>query len=127
MANFQYADINSYVGVNPRPVILTDDDAVVNAIINTLLCPRRTRKFRPTYSSTISNILHRPVTNSNAIALRDLIVLELNTWVPLISLRTTDIQVVPFKSRYGYNLNISFDSIVGAGRRNTNFDLTALG
>lgn len=123
----QYADVNSYVGVNIKPVVLFDDDAVINSIVNVLLCPRRTRKFRPGYGSSLSYYLHRPVTSSNAVAIRDVLVMEINRWVPFVSLRTTDIKVTPLKGGYGYNLSISFTSILGKGKRTANLDLSVLG
>jgi len=122
-----YADINTYVGVNNKPVVLTGDDAVINGIINILLVPRRTRKFRANFGSWVSWFLHQPVHPANAVRLRNQLQAELNTWMPLTQFQLADIRVTPYRNGTGYHLSISFPSISGTDMKTVTLDLSVMG
>lgn len=108
--NFVYSDINTYVGVNGKSEVVFQENAIINSILNLILCVPRSRKFRSKYGSKIHYYLQEPATQSNADNIKSVLTQEIEVWQPYADVDTVETTVTPVEGGLGYNLNIVYRS-----------------
>lgn len=103
-------DINLMTGQSFRPDILTNEDAVQNAVLTFMLTQQRSRKFRSTEGNMAYYFLQQDPTVENAQHLRISLFNGLQRQVPVASFTLPGINVSLTPDRTGFTVTVRYTS-----------------
>lgn len=118
-------DINTMYGINSSSELVRDEGVIVNQIVNVVLIPKRTSKFRPRRGSSLKTFLGKPLSPITARAIRDILHKELTEQVPLAKINIGDIQVNLNNTFRGYSLRITYSSRLSNSVNTIDLDIPA--
>ena len=125
MADARYIDINTMLGVSNNNDIVRDEGAIINSIINIILIPKRTRKWRPAFGSSLHDFLGRPATTSTALQIRASLLVDLNKYIPYAKIGVNDVRVISNATGTGYELIITYTSKLTNSQSSATFSVPA--
>lgn len=125
MTQHKFSDINTLMGVTSNKDILHDEGALINTLVNIMMIPKRTRKFRREFGSSAYDYLHRPVSTMIAMQLRESLLADFQQFQPLAKMTHTDIDLRVNRNMDGYDLRISYTSSLTNSRNIGVFNLIA--
>lgn len=123
MSEGKLVDVNTMYGVTSLSELTRDEGAIINQIINTILIPKRTSKFRPQRGSSLHDYLGAPLSPVTAVAIRDSLHKDLVRAVRHAQIRVTDIQVNLSDRIIGYYLRIAYTSLLNGSSNTVSIDL----
>lgn len=125
MSEGKLVDVNTMYSVTSLSELTRDEGSIINQIINVVIVPKRTRKFRPNFGSSLSDFLGKPVTPVTARAIRDALYKDLQRYVPHATINVNDIQVNLSQNIIGYSLRIAYTSRLSGARNSVDLDIPA--
>lgn len=99
-----YSDVNLALGAASSYELLTNEDAVMRAILNILETRRGTRPFRRTFGSSLMELLFDPLDDITARRIRTKLLRDIAENEPRV--RLENIEVIPDHERDAYYVNI---------------------
>jgi len=106
-----YLDINSNLGINAKPELLSGMDDINNSIQNILQCPVGTRPWQRDYGSRLYEMLQEPVDAITATSIEMGVVQAIQRWEPRIKLDSANTRVSALSDNTGYNVEIAYTII----------------
>lgn len=103
-----YRDINSDYGVNTMPLVLEDEAALQNKILNFMRCVRGTRLHHPTYGSNLERYLHEPCDDLTAEMIYLDMISGLQNWFPEIKVNPGASSVIPLPDLTGFYVTVTY-------------------
>lgn len=111
--SYVYRDLNRRAGLDGAPVLLDDEDAVLNSVICLFGTERGEREFLPEYGSNISGFLFDPIDPATASKIRFGLIIALERWEPRVEIDQSRTLVIPDPlNLVGYTVDLAM-SIVG--------------
>ncbi len=103
-----WSDINGQVGINGKPIILTDADAVSAALENIYVCPVGSRPWNPTFGSIIPFLLWENSSAKVASNIRIDAIQSGTKWEPRVILLPEYTDAVMLLDGAGYKLQVGW-------------------
>jgi len=98
----RYIDVNTLIGSDRRPELVSDYDAVSNSIRNLLRCPIGTRLFLNDYGSSMMSYIHEPVDEETAFKIEISALQEIERWEPRVEVIRSQTRVTVLPTKDGY-------------------------
>lgn len=99
-------DINSRLGVNQFPELLTGTDSINNSIYNIIRCTLSTRGFRPEYGTLLN--LWDQIDSVSAQILKVSVIKAIARWEPDIIVSTSASNVIAMPQNAAFQINIYY-------------------
>ncbi len=110
-----WIDVNTNVTRNRLPDRLPDEQAIIlSSLYNLLGCGigERSRTFQPTYGTVLYRMIHEPIDQQSADALRVGLIQAINKWEPRIALDYSQTGVTPDFDLPGFRIRLTFSLIL---------------
>lgn len=104
-----YSDLNQFSPQITKPV-LTDAEAVYQAVWNVMAVRKGERMFRPRFGTNVHRIIHRLITEGTRLELFRETVEAVTANEPRVDLNTADTEIEPDEFEIGkYNVDLAFN------------------
>lgn len=95
LPSFVYRDLNRRVSTEANPILLDDEDAVLNAIECLFGTERGEREFLPEFGSNLTGFLFDPIDAATASKIRFGLIIALENWEPRVRINQSQTRVTP--------------------------------
>lgn len=106
------SDININYNTGDYNIIVVNEDAITNHLINLLYTPIGSREFEPTFGSNLFRYLQQPITDSNAEFMRLTVLDAIKNWLPIITIHNDSTLFIADKDLPGYIAQLSYYNLV---------------
>ncbi len=105
-----WLDVNSRLGADLKPDLLSNIQAINNSLYNLLRCPIGARGpiFQPEYGTILYRLLHDPLDPITANKLRIAFIQAIQRWEPRINIDMERSAVIPNYAIAGYEVKIYY-------------------
>ncbi len=107
LQNAVYIDLNSLIGVNLDPDLVTDAKAIRSSIYNILMTPLGTRYRLPEFGSALLWLLMEPHDDTTAFQMKNAVLQSVGRWETRIRLDAVQTTVNTFGVD-GYSINVVY-------------------
>ena len=114
VSNALYSDINSLIGVIGNTVLMLNEDAVLNSVINIISTRKGERIFDPEFGSKIPDLLFEPIDAQTAHDIKISMILAIEKWEPRVKIHSGRTSVIPIPLEQYYQVTLAM-FIVGIG------------
>jgi phage baseplate assembly protein W len=90
-----YLDFNTLIGVNEKPELIADLNAINNSLFNLFTCVVGSRPFNREYGTLIPTYIHNPCNEHTADLIRVELFYQIPRWEPRIIARQVEVKPVP--------------------------------
>lgn len=111
-----WLDVNTKTGMNGKPDLLPNVQAINNSLFNLFNCSIGARGpiFQPEYGTGLMNLLHEPLDFITANKIRIVFIQAIQRWEPRITVDMLRTSVTPVLANQSYQIQIYY-SLVGLG------------
>ncbi len=103
-----WVDVNSALGLNGKPELLTEAQAIYGSLYNLFMCQIGTRGWQPTYGSDLPKLLWEPIDEMTAQRIRIAILTAVKEWEPRIELLPGLSRITPNYVHVGYDIYLVY-------------------
>ncbi len=103
-----WSDINANVGIDGKPLVITDIADIETSMENILRCPLGSRGWWPTFGSELPFILWENVNSRNAQRIRVASIQAIRTWEKRVTVLSGSTYVTPNSANTGYLVQIGY-------------------
>jgi phage baseplate assembly protein W len=122
-----WLDVNTRIGLNGKPDLLPNVQAINNSLFNLFTCPIGSRGpiFQPEYGTSLYRLLHDPIDNITANKIRAFIVQAIQRWEPRIEIDLANSFIRPNYSIPGYEARLGYNIVATNEYGIANFQLSS--
>lgn len=102
-----YKDLNREISIVHAPVLLENEDAVLNSIVCILGTERGEREFLPEFGSVLSGFLQDPIDDETAYKIRTSLIFAIERWEPRVSIDQSRTVVKSDRNMQGYHVKLA--------------------
>lgn len=127
VTNAVWLDVNSNLGIDGKPDLLPNVEAINNSLYNLFNCPVGARGplFQPEFGTILHRMLHEPLDYSTANKIRVYLYQAIQRWEPRITLDMATSSIVPDFTLPGYKLTLYYSISSTSDKGSGTFQLSA--